>query len=244
MAKKNPWYPMYASDWLHDTAPWPIEADGLLIRMLNYQQIEGGLPNDWPMIGKLLRVPSRKAKRIFSTYLQPKFDLIDDKWVNRRLAEIMQEQEQKRVKLSNAGIKGNEMRWPKVSGGDTPSDTGGNRILESELESDIKKEKRVVAKATPDHGKAIKFFCDSYESFFSQKYNFKKGKDGANVKRLLETYGLETFKQLVRRLFDSRDKFIRESDRGIGVLSGCSNKLAQNTQVSEEGGSVFDHANA
>lgn len=99
---------------------------------------------------------------------------------------------------------------------------------------------RLLDQTRPDHGprraktdtenhhkKAVVYFCEIYEKAIGEKYDFKRAKDGNLVKRLLKTYGFEKFCVLVDQLFRSTDSFILSTDRGIGVLSACSNKLVQ-----------------
>ena len=80
----------------------------------------------------------------------------------------------------------------------------------------------------PDFKSAVDYFCVSFEKKFEIKYDFKGDRDGATIKRLLGSYGLPTLKQIIDQLFVTDDDFVaKQAGRTIGVLSACSNKLAQ-----------------
>lgn len=79
-----------------------------------------------------------------------------------------------------------------------------------------------------EHKKLIEYWVEKYHGMFSVKYDFKGGKDGAVIKRLLKTYGLETVKRMIDAMFQSNDQFYRTGGGyTLTVLSANSNKLAQ-----------------
>lgn len=78
------------------------------------------------------------------------------------------------------------------------------------------------------HGQAVKYFCDKYKEKIGMPYYFMGAKDGSLIKRLLSTYGFDYLKRLIDQLFVTDNEFITsQAGRSIGVLSACSNKLAQ-----------------
>jgi len=83
-------------------------------------------------------------------------------------------------------------------------------------------------KTNPD----IKKFLDFYHENFLEKFNEKPvidgGKDGAIVKRLLSTYGLDRLKGLLLAFFKSDYPFILSSGYTIGVFKSQINKLITN----------------
>ncbi|MFH1891570.1 MAG: replication protein [Candidatus Zixiibacteriota bacterium] len=79
-----------------------------------------------------------------------------------------------------------------------------------------------------DHQSLIDHWCRKYSEFYGVKYDFKDGKDGAIVKRLLKIYGLDGAVELIETMFASSDPFYQSGGgRTLAVLSANSNKLAQ-----------------
>lgn len=79
------------------------------------------------------------------------------------------------------------------------------------------KKKRVEGKPSPSNGsdpRVKEFFgwWDSeYQKRFSAPYVFNGGKDGATLKRLLQSYDLPKLNDLAFRFLDSKDPWIREN---------------------------------
>ena len=79
-----------------------------------------------------------------------------------------------------------------------------------------------------DHPELIQYWVEKYQDKFGVKYDFKDGKDGSAVKRLLKVFELETAKKLVDLIFVSDDPFYRTGGGvTLSILSANSNKLAQ-----------------
>jgi len=81
-----------------------------------------------------------------------------------------------------------------------------------------------------DHSKLVAYWCRRYEDTYGHPYDFKDGKDGRLVKRLLNRFGFDVTVQLVDALFESDDEFYNAKTGGgrtIGVLTANSNKLIQ-----------------
>jgi len=91
-----------------------------------------------------------------------------------------------------------------------------------------------------DHQTVIDFWCQTYSESYGVKYDFKAGKDGAIVKRLLKTYGLHGAIQLIKTMFASSDPFYQNGGgRTLAVLSANSNKLAQESIREKSGLSSY-----
>jgi hypothetical protein len=76
----------------------------------------------------------------------------------------------------------------------------------------------------------IAWFCDEYNSHsLGAEYLVKNGQDHAIVKNLLRQFSVKQIQECATILLDVRtdDKFIQESDRGIGILSVKFNWLNQ-----------------
>lgn len=101
-------------------------------------------------------------------------------------------------------------------------------ILKDNTTKDTSTKDILPAKKSADHKKAIEYWCSKYLDQFKIKYDFRAGKDGMTVKRLLATFGFEVFCQLVDRIFASDDPFYRTGGgRTLTVLSANANKLVQ-----------------
>lgn len=84
-----------------------------------------------------------------------------------------------------------------------------------------KKAGAVVKEADQRVPDFIKWFFDAYQELRSATYVVNGGRDGALVKRLLKVVTFEQLVDCALILLDERtdDRFIQESDRGIGILS-------------------------
>jgi len=90
------------------------------------------------------------------------------------------------------------------------------------------KVRKNLPEPNPDHDKAIEYWCSKYLDRFKIKYDFRGGKDGDAVKRLLATFGLEVFCRIVDQIFVSDDPFYRTGGGlTLTVLKANANKLAQ-----------------
>lgn len=86
----------------------------------------------------------------------------------------------------------------------------------------------LLSESNSDHRKAVEYWCSKYLDRFNVKYDFRGGKDGDAIKRLLATFGLEIFCQIVDQIFLSDDPFYRTGGGlTLTVLKANANKLAQ-----------------
>lgn len=60
MSTKKPWFPLYSADFDTDTGAWSIAQIGLYMRLLNYQWINGGLPNSQDKLRRIGRATPRE----------------------------------------------------------------------------------------------------------------------------------------------------------------------------------------
>ncbi len=112
---------------------------------------------------------------------------------------------------------------PYPKGADTLSD-------QSYTQSYTQSQSQVPVEA-PDvssHKMIVDYFCIKYQKAIGEKYDFRK-KDAKLIHDLLKIWTPEKLKSMIDTMFNCQDKFINESARTIGVLSSCSNKLAQLT---------------
>lgn len=115
----------------------------------------------------------------------------------------------------------------------TKSCSGGEREekdIEKEKDNILREQRNAVAterekKVNPE----VKIFIDWYAKSFEDKTGHKMvvngGKDGALVKRLLGSLGIEELKKRADLLFDSDDEFVKSAGYGINVFASQVNKL-------------------
>jgi uncharacterized protein YdaU (DUF1376 family) len=213
------WFKFFPDDFLMGVAGLSEQAIGVYIKLLAVQWKCGSLPRDVAQLSKMCATDVRLLRRMLATSLKDKFIISDTSLKNGR----MEEERQLAIGQSDAsrehgklGGRPKTQRVPRTK-----------PYIDKERDKDKDKDLSSTVQKPSDHTRAVKYFCDSFEKHFKVKYDFKKSKDGALVKRLVETYGTVGFKQITDELFRSTDSFIVDTDRGIGVLSGCSNKLMQ-----------------
>lgn len=100
-------------------------------------------------------------------------------------------------------------------------DNNDNKDNKKELQA-----KKSPAKTTnPDIKIFIDGFFEKFKSVTGEKYLCQGGKDGATVKRLLQTYKLDELNILRDKFFNSTDEFVLKAGFSIGVFSSVINKL-------------------
>ncbi len=106
---KMPWYPLYERDFTADTATWPTDAVGALIRLMNYQWHNESVPWQQDRLARISGVQdSERWKSIWDEFLFPKFENLDiTRLVNRRLHAERQRIEKKGEQARRAA----EKRW-------------------------------------------------------------------------------------------------------------------------------------
>ncbi len=110
---RMPWYPLFERDFTADTATWPVEAVGALIRLMNYQWHNGTVPWKQDSLARIAGChDSEQWKRIWDEFLSPKFEEEDPlcclgPLVNRRL----QAERQRIEKKGKQAKKAAEKRW-------------------------------------------------------------------------------------------------------------------------------------
>ena len=161
---KDPAYPMYAQDFDMDTAAWGIDEIGIYVRLLNYEWINGHIPNDLARIAKIVRISPRKLQKSWEIISKKFSQNGTDNLQNKR----MEEERVKRLKYiklqRESGKKGAYKRWKKDSnpnGDPIGKPNGENMALQSSLS--LKKESNKEKKYTED-----------FESFW-KAYPLKRG---------------------------------------------------------------------
>ncbi len=221
MNETKPWFKFYPEDFRLGVAGLSEEAIGVYILLLGVQWKCGSIPTDYKVLSRMSGVHSRVLSRLLQGPLKNKFNLVGETLVNKRL-EVERE----------IAVRQSDMSRKHGKLGGRPKT---QRVTDPEPYIEIEKSKRTetykdLSDKKSDHSRAVKYFCEAYETKFGHKYDFKRAKDGALVKRLLNTYEISGFEKMVDQLFKSTDSFIETTDRGIAVLSACSTKLMQETE--------------
>ncbi|TCL40015.1 hypothetical protein EV210_101215 [Anaerospora hongkongensis] len=120
------------------------------------------------------------------------------------------------------------------TGSPTSSLTGSpsEHIQESNKES-----KRIKKHTVMDH------YHDLFFEKFEEKPFINGGKDGALLKKVINTYGEEKTRSLLTTFFNSEDKFIRDSGYSIGAFISQINKLVIAAREVENCGKNQQHHN-
>jgi hypothetical protein len=129
----------------------------------------------------------------------------------------------KRTKSHFPDIPGNSGNVREI-----PSEEKGRELKGTEgkgRELVIEKHCRPALKTPSDVPAALAHYQAGYTTVFHEKPNINGSKDGALLKKLLKSHGLEAVKGRIDNMFHSKDAFIRGSGCTIGILSSQWNKL-------------------
>lgn len=111
---KLPWFPLYARDFLADsrTVAMPLAARGAYLWLLCHQWMDGDLPNDAETLRLLAGANRREWSRIWP-HLDPLFPpgKLSTIRQNQKLERVRRAHELQHKRLSNAGKRGNAIRW-------------------------------------------------------------------------------------------------------------------------------------
>jgi len=125
---KAPAFPLYASDFDMDTATWENYEIGIYFRLLLYEWVNGGIPNDLESIARIVREPiakpnnkrfSEKFKRNLCEFEEKLKRNVREKFtengkgllVNSRMENIRQEKAYYIESQREKGIKSAKKRW-------------------------------------------------------------------------------------------------------------------------------------
>jgi uncharacterized protein YdaU (DUF1376 family) len=108
---KAPAFPMYARDWLVDTAGLTLEQQGAYVRLLSHQWIEGPLPDNEKELARRLAVTVSVFRRLWGRISEFFPSQEDGRLGNPRLEQIRREQQEFHEMRSKFGRMGAEARW-------------------------------------------------------------------------------------------------------------------------------------
>ncbi len=102
---KNPWFPLYVSDYLSKTTGLTAELHGAyLLLLMAYWARGGALPDDDGQLSEMARITGKRwaaARKVLEQF----FTIGDGLWRNKRMDEELTEAEQRFERRSNAGRK-------------------------------------------------------------------------------------------------------------------------------------------
>jgi len=105
-----------------------------------------------------------------------------------------------------------------------------DRIEEIKKDVVSKKQRHRVLKKRDEGDPRIKeflaFWLDEYQDIYGQPYHIARGKDGAIVKSLLKTFGLESLKELATEFMLTQDEFLDKAGYTIGTFAMRVNAIA------------------
>jgi len=106
--KDLPWFPFYVSRFLGSRRVRRFSAEqvGIYILLLCEQWEGGAIPDVDADLARFSHSTASNARNV----LEQCFDLTDDGWINPELAEIKEEQDEKRDKRVRAGAKGGRVK--------------------------------------------------------------------------------------------------------------------------------------
>lgn len=104
--------------------------------------------------------------------------------------------------------------------------------LDKDKEKDLKKNVRTKSSPPdPNVKEFIDYYFDRFLSLFGEKPVINGGKDGAIIKSLLNTYGLEKLKGLLDDFFKISDSYVVERGFTIGTFKTQINRLLISKKV-------------
>lgn len=105
----RPWFPLYPSHYLADTAFLSVEAHGVYLLLLQHLWLnDNSLPYDFKQLSRLLRADVRRIKRIFSEELSDKFVIEDGQISNPRIGKELSKTIEIQKKRREAGRIGGQ----------------------------------------------------------------------------------------------------------------------------------------
>jgi len=148
---KPPAFQLYASDFDMDTATWNNEEVGIYLRLLLYQWVNGGIPNDLEKMSRIVRCSAKKFIGKWEN-VSPKFVQNGGGFlVNKRMEEVRKEQEEWRNKQIESGRLGGlrtqekkRLEPSEPSSDPTPKPSSENQALQSSSSSSSLKNKKNI----------------------------------------------------------------------------------------------------
>ena len=223
------------------------EERGVLITLLSFAWLDGGIPADHARIQRLLHMNRAEFARVWSE-IAPCFTPHPDKpdmLVNNRMERERQSQDENRKAKKAASDAANAARWNKdgshAESGRTPNgvQTETPRIPIPVPVSRIPTPCVDIPEGTPraaapkprkepvgEHQEFIAWWLAAFQKATGSPYGFQGGKDGSHVKRILERAGgAPEARKRATLLLASAPEWIAKGGIDLGTLDAQWNKL-------------------
>lgn len=181
---KAPSFQFYAQDFDMDTATWENDEVGAYIRLLSYEWVNGGIPDDIEKIARIIREPLPDKGKRFHAKFERKLCEFDVKMrrnvlqkfslngngllVNSRMEQVRQQQRQYAEIQSEKGKHGANKRWGnKIAGAITQAMPA---LIPNDSSSSSSSNKENIIKEKSSYGefKNVKLTDTEYQKLLSQ----------------------------------------------------------------------------
>jgi uncharacterized protein YdaU (DUF1376 family) len=219
VADKYPWFPFYAADFLTDekTLAMSFRELGLYVTLLCHQWIQGSIPADRSRAQATLKLGSSHTGddadfTAFDKVVAECFEAhptLAGRLINRRLADIQEQQAARHERLSAAGRKGGRglsEAQPRLKPGLSEAQAN-KRKRKKEITTSAKQENWVTEfgrlwresrKGSPPHGRIGKAIVDLIHAHGSRQVRAawvgyladRKGKPYATAEDFAQNYGI------------------------------------------------------
>lgn len=112
--ERDPAFLFYSKDWIEGTAELSPDVKGVFIDLLAYQHRRDTLPNNTEALARMARMSHEDFLKIWSV-LQDKFEVIENRLVNRKLTKVMTERLEKGWKNTITGTFASILRLGNYS---------------------------------------------------------------------------------------------------------------------------------
>lgn len=251
-AEQSPAFQFYPKDFLTDSnvVAMTLPERGAYITLLCICWLERSLSTDPTTLARLCRVTPARFTQLWPA-LEPCFAVVDGRLIQPRMERERQKQETYRALKAAAGRKGGRPKVPKKqtesrskTNESPPSSSSSSSSFSSPI-SDVALFERAEL-AVKSNGELLTQIQDTVESIQSRTQEFiawfqveykarRHGadylvnwkKDAPTVKRMLHAVTFPQLQDDARIMLSDKcdDRFIVESDRGIGMLSTKFNWL-------------------
>jgi uncharacterized protein YdaU (DUF1376 family) len=103
---------MYAQDFDMDTKSWTAIEVGVYIRLLNYEWVNGSLPNTMAQLARIAQIDPRNMQKMWSAVIAKKFTTdAANMYVNKRMEEEREKQLNYRISQQEKGVKRAAKMW-------------------------------------------------------------------------------------------------------------------------------------
>ncbi len=188
-----------------------------------------------PLFTNLLSVLSTSYSQVESSYLTPFVDFVEER------VQELPVFTSKKPECNEINILANPSeRVSKPFRNNEGMGMGMGKstsFLKEEKEGDFKEGGKegvvLIPEVVSEHQDFIRYFDDLHKAKFRLPYDFKRGKDGNVVKRLLKRYGYERLRSMAELFFLEEDDWLRKAGYTLGTFSARASAIAQG--MSEQG---------